>query len=154
MGSPQTARVHTPMFRPSTHQRSLPPQLESWGGTLTGSSDGRTWTFTCNFSAPAFSVISLRRGTEFLQMGELATCSSQTGILVLAGGREPQVGDWVVLESVPAPPPVPVYQPQPQRLHPTTAQSDPTYQRWLRQGFTMGGWSGRSRGFRGRVYSP
>jgi hypothetical protein len=121
--------------------------MQSWGGTVTGSADSRTLTFTCNFAAPAFSVVTLRRGPKVLQLGEIATCSGQTGLVVLAGGLQPEAGDEMLLESIPAPPPVPPYQPQTSQIHSTSAQADPTYQRWLRQGFTLGGWCGGSRSY-------
>ncbi len=131
-------------------QRAVPPSLSNWGGTVVQADTPGYATITSNGSIPVGSMVGIGRGNHFLGQARVTTADSGSAQLTTNGNLQLQPGDWVNVVSIPAPPPQPlafagsrsgVY------LHPTSTNADPTYQRWLRQGFTMGGFH------RGRIYS-
>jgi len=106
-------------------------------------------TITSNGRVPTGSLVGIGHGDHFLGQARVITASSGGAQLATQGDLALSPGDWVSVLSVPAPPPQPYgansrYQTS---YHTSSTNADPTYQRWLRQGFTMGGFH------HGNIYS-
>jgi len=123
------------------NQRAVPESLSNWGGTVVESAIPGSCTITSNGKIPAGSLVGIGHGDRFLGQARVVTASSGGAQLATQGNFTLSPGDWVSVLSVPAPPPQPYsgsnrYQ---TAYHSSSTNADPTYQRWLRQGFTMGG---------------
>ena len=135
-------------YRPPVGQQAVPAYLSNWGGTVVQADDSGMATITSNGALPGGSMVGIGRGTHFLGQARVITAGSGSAQLATMGALQLQPGDWVNVVSIPAPPPQAVsYSGFQRSYHPTSTNADPTYQRWLRQGFTMG------RVHRGRGYS-
>lgn len=127
---------------PRVDQRPAPAHLASWGGTLI-QPDATGWFITTNGALPPRSVVCIGRGENYLGQAQVASSGENSARIELLGTAALEPGDWVALVSIPAPPPPPpayaTYAGSSrQGYHPTSTNADPTYQRWLRQGFTLG----------------
>ena len=133
-------------------QRAVPASLSNWGGTVVQADSAGYATITSNGSVPTGSVVGIGRGSHFLGQARVTVSNSGSAQLTTSGNLQLLPGDWVNVVSVPGPPPQQIaysgsnYSSN-SRFHSTSTNADPTYQRWLRQGFTMGGIH------RGRLYS-
>lgn len=143
----------TPTYYPQTpaeRQAPVPVHLSNWGGTVIQSELPGVISITSNGQIPAGSVVGIGHGDQYLGQARVTRSDSNTAQLS-ASGLTLSPGDWVNVISVPAPKPVQVFSgysaPRYQAYHPSSTNADPTYQRWLRQGFTLGGFH------RGRIYS-
>lgn len=135
--SPTAALASTPRV----NQRPAPAHLSSWGGTLI-QTEGSGWFITSNGPLPLRSVVCIGRGDRYLGQAQVVTSAENSAQIEPMGGAAFEAGDWVSLVSIPTPPTAPAfsgyatsYRPT---YHPTSTNADPTYQRWLRQGFTLG----------------
>ncbi|MBX3167414.1 MAG: hypothetical protein KF760_08375 [Candidatus Eremiobacteraeota bacterium] len=131
-------------------QRPVPPSLSNWGGTVVQADTAGYATITSNGSIPTGSLVGIGRGTQFLGQARVTVASTGGAQLATTGNLQLAPGDWVNVISIPAPPPqqrVAYAGASSARYHPTSTNADPTYQRWLRQGFTLGSFH------RGRIYS-
>lgn len=157
----QTQPQSYPVLQPvELTQRAVPERLANWGGTVVDSAIPGFCTITSNGSIPAGSLVGIGRGNRFLGQARVVTASSGGAQLATPGSLTPSAGDWVSVLSVPAPPPQPYvgYNGRQTAYHSSSSNADPTYQRWLRQGFTLGSFhrgsmfssSGFSRSYRCR----
>lgn len=133
-------------------QRAVPASLSNWGGTVVQADTAGYATITSNGSIPTGSVVGIGRGSHFLGQARVTNGNSGSAQLATSGNLQLLPGDWVNVVSVPGPPPQQFAYSgsnfsSNSRFHSTSTNADPTYQRWLRQGFTMGGLH------RGRIYS-
>ena len=135
-------------YRPPQGQQAVPGYLANWGGTVVQADSSGMASITSNGNLPSGSLVGIGRGTHFLGQARVTAAGSGSAQLATLGPLQLQPGDWVNVVSIPAPPQQAVsYAGFQRRYHPTSTNADPTYQRWLRQGFTMG------RVHRGRSYS-
>lgn len=135
-------------YRPPQGQRAVPLQMVNWGGTVVEAELPGQATITSNGLLPAGSMVGIGRGNRFLGQARVNSTSNGSAQLTTLGNLQLQPGDWVNPVSIPAPPPQPTAYPRGfSGYHPTSTNADPTYQRWLRQGFTLGRIY-RSSGFR------
>lgn len=141
---------------PAQPQAPVPVHLSNWGGTVVQSELPGIISITSNGQIPAGSVVGIGHGDHFLGQARVTRSDSSSAQLSNNAGLTLAPGDWVNVISVPAPKPVQVFSgysasryqaPRYQAYHPSSTNADPTYQRWLHQGFTLGGFH------RGRIYS-
>lgn len=136
----------------SVGQRAVPSSLSNWGGTVVESDTSGHATITSNGSIPTGSVVGIGRGSRFLGQARVSAASAGGAQLATIGNLQLAPGDWVNVVSIPAPPPQQMvyagrgYRPvsnysSANRYHSTSTNADPTYRRWLSQGFTLGGFS-------------
>lgn len=125
-------------------QQAVPSSLSNWGGTVVQADMPGYATITSNGSIPNGSVVGIGRGSRFLGQARVSAASNGGAQLATSGNLQLAPGDWVNVVSIPAPPPQQTvyasanYRPG-SSFHSTSSNADPTYQRWLRQGFTLGG---------------
>jgi hypothetical protein len=140
---PAQTRTFAPMPAPYQAQAPVPAYLSNWGGTVVQSELPGIINITSNGNLPAGSLVGIGHGDHFL--GQARVTSSGTNSAQLSTNTQLALspGDWVNVISIPAPKPVQTFAGySSNRLsyyHPTSTNADPTYQRWLHQGFTMGG---------------
>ncbi|MBS2035113.1 hypothetical protein JST97_08990 [bacterium] len=136
---------------PAQAQAPVPAHLSNWGGTVVQTEQPGLISITSNGVIPAGSVVGIGRGDHFLGQARVTSSSSNSAQLSTNSDLALSPGDWVSVISVPAPKPVQTFAGYStgryQAYHPSSSNADPTYQRWLHQGFTLGGVH------RGRIYS-
>lgn len=153
-GSSRTRPVPPPQASTSPPQlASLPPQqpapayLASWGGTVVETRGATQLHITANGQAPCHSLVSFHRGHRLVGWGQIIASDPQGAEIVSQDCLSLSPGDGVCLETIPVPPIVErnsACSSAAGTYHPSSSNADPTYQRWLHQGFTLGRSYGRS----------
>ena len=150
-GQPSATRTFGPLAPRPQAQAPVPAHLSNWGGTVVQSEVPGLINITSNGAIPAGSVVGIGHGDHFLGEARVTTSGSNSAQLSTNTDMALSPGDWVNVISIPAPKPAQAFGGYATRrytaYHPTSTNADPTYQRWLHQGFTLGGVH------RGRIYS-
>lgn len=145
---PAQVRTFAPMPTPYQPQAPVPAHLSNWGGTVVQSELPGIISITSNGNLPAGSLVGIGHGDHFLGQARVTSSGSNSAQLSTNTQLALSPGDWVNVISVPAPKPVQTFSGYASSnrgyrtvgsYHPSSTNADPTYQRWLRQGFTMGG---------------